>query len=457
MWQEMLRLRWPELQAPLYMAYMWCWQHTFGDGEWASRMATAPWFILGGLSLVMAFDKPVQRSCALLTVVLNPFTWFYLNEARLYALQLGLTYVLVGALIRLRNVQANDSSAFEMRWVMLFCVTFWLLSALTVLGMIWAGSAILVLPFLFSRHSLSRMLTTYWRMLLVLTLSLAPCAAYYAWTRLMGTRASHGVTDWRSLCFIFFEQLGFNGLGPGRLALRDFGPSSLKPWLPTLVMYGVVLGLLLVTGVSVILRRENRRAGIAAVIALVLPMSFMMAIGFYMQFRLLGRHCTPLVAGFVLLLSLGAAALWERRSFAPRVCLLVFVLLSAASCLSQRFASRHAKDDYRAAASIGNKGLAKGCSVWWNAEPFGSEHYHLNASTDAPTRGRAWILLNPPEGFEDTTSLPDIVILSKRDIYDVKGTVRAFLERAHYVRRLALPAFTIFTPSRDTLSELFSP
>src|SRR5262245_36870924 len=39
MWKEMLGLRWPELQAPLYMAYMWFWQHLFGNGEWVSRFA----------------------------------------------------------------------------------------------------------------------------------------------------------------------------------------------------------------------------------------------------------------------------------------------------------------------------------------------------------------------------------------------------------------------------------
>src|ERR1700747_1796396 len=42
MWQELLRSRWPELQAPLYMLYSWCWQRIFGPGEWVMRFAGVP-------------------------------------------------------------------------------------------------------------------------------------------------------------------------------------------------------------------------------------------------------------------------------------------------------------------------------------------------------------------------------------------------------------------------------
>jgi hypothetical protein len=359
-------------------------------------------------------------------------------------LELGLTYLLIAALIRLRTVAARDPR-FEACWLVVLCLSAWLLSVLTVLGIIWLSALFLILPALFSVRELSNWIRQQRFLFGTTALALLPCVCYYLWTRSLGTRAaSFTEIGWKNLGFILYEQLGFNGLGPGRLALREGGLSALRPWVPLLGVYAAAVCIVSIVGLRGLIRSGKMRLVLAVVVAIAVPTAFLVAIGFLMHFRVLGRHCTPTVAVIAFLFMRGTTSLCQCKRWWAPLGIAVFLSLTLLSCLSQRFAYRHAKDDYRSAVRIAEAALAQGKSVWWNADPLGCEYYHLNSSRSGPRPGTTWILMNPVAGFEKGIALPDLVVVSKPDAYDTLGGLQTFLKREGYNLRETLPAFAIF-------------
>jgi hypothetical protein len=410
------------------------------------RFAGVPFFVVGSVLFVNSFRSAGQKVFAFLIVGFSPFGWFYLNEARLYSMLLGSTFLLLASLVHLKRceIESHHSST---PWLGLFACSLSLMCALTVLGMIWASAAVLALPVLFSFRTLLRWLREHWLMLGATALFLLLCAGYYVWTRSLGTRAANiGGSNWKSFGFVAYELLGFNGLGPGRLALREGGVSELKPWLPALSAYGATLLLVFLAGVWHFRQHRSLKNALLIALPLGLPVSVLLAISLFMSFRLLARHCTPVVGITSLLLAFGAFRLWECKRWWARTGLCVFLGLSIVSCLSQRFSARHAKDDYRDAAVLAKAGLERGQSIWWNADAFGCAYYQLPATKDAPSPGKVWVVNWPPADFFRGVANPDVVIVSKPDIFDPQGSLQSFLKKEGYLPIRRLPAFVVFGP-----------
>lgn len=444
MWSELTRLRWPEIQAPFYMAYVWGWLKVFGHAEWTARLAGLPFFVAGAFLFVTSWRTPVQRASACVNVCASAFFWFYLNEARLYSLQLGLTFTTIAALIRLKQVELHSVSS-ERIWFGVFCLGTVLLSMVNILGMIWTSAGFLILPVLFSQQWLLRLSRRNLGFLAVGCMMLGLTAAYYIWTRRMGIHPTRvGRTDWRACGFDIYELLGFNGLGPGRLSLREGGIQTLKPWLPLIALFGCTLVVVLLAGFLELLEHIRLRRLAFAALALTFPAAFITMIALTSHFRVLARHLTPMAGIVLVLLTIGMSRLWRSGEWLKRTICLLAISLSLSSCLCQRFSPRHAKDDYRGAALIANSELLQGHSVWWNADEFGAGYYRVPTTNRPLVPGKAWLCF-PTLGFNPTADKPNVVITSsKSDIYDPTRELRSFLSKEHYVKILTLQAFEIF-------------
>jgi uncharacterized membrane protein len=444
-WNELVRLRWPEIQAPFYMLYIWGWTKVFGSGEWIVRFAGVPWFVLGAVCFVTSWRGNAERVFASLAIMISPFVWFYLDEARLYSMQLGLAFSVAGALIRLARDGA-DQASLPPRWFHIFCLSNVLLSMVNVLGMIWASAALLLFVFVIPFKLAIVRARESWLITLLSLVCLGTFGIYYVWTRRLGISPTDvGRTDWRSICFIFYEQLGFNGLGPGRLALRQEGVSALKPWLGALVGYGAVLAVVLAAATCQLIKDKKGRILLLVLISAAFPASFLILMGSIAHFRVLGRHFTPFATAIIILIAIGTLELWKKRKSWAKVVCSIFLVLSAVSCLAQRFGYRHAKDDYRGAACIAVAKLNQAQSVWWNAAPMGGEYYKVPTSSTIASPGQALMILSPGPGFDKQLAKPDIVIMStKSDIYDHYGNLASFLSRECYLRVQQLSAFAVF-------------
>jgi hypothetical protein len=125
---------------------------------------------------------------------------------------------------------------------------------------------------------------------------------------------------------------------------------------------------------------------------------------------------------------------------------LAFLLLCAASAISLRWAPRHAKDDYQQAAAIAQAAVSAGQHVWWCADEIGGRFYGLalppRLTMDGP--GKARLLLNPSAADLAGKPSPDLLVLSKVDLYDNAGALRDYLKQEGYRQTQTLPAFTFW-------------
>ncbi len=355
-WQAMLTDRASDLQMPLYMFYIWGFAKLFGTSEWVLRIANLPWFVAGVAAFVGALAGRRKQALGLVALV-SPFAWYYLDEARPYAMQLGASLIIFAALFRLSQNQ-ELSPAQEQRWVAAFFFAVLMLCGSSLLGMIWAGAAGLSVPVIFSRRRLGELLRVHQLVWATLAVAVAAAGVYYFWTMKLGARASDvGQTDGRNVVFIAYELFGLSGLGPGRLEIREGGAGAFVPFAIPLIIYGVLAADLAILGFRQLWRSLPRRTLLGLALAIGAPALAILAAGFALHFRVLGRHFTPLLTVVWVILWLGLEARWSRRHWMSKALAGGFVILSVASCLSIRFAARHEKDDYRGAAGIANGGV----------------------------------------------------------------------------------------------------
>jgi len=464
--QAMLEGGGSDLQMPLYMIYVWGFAKIFGLSEWALRAANIPWFVVGVAAFIRVAPQPQRLAVALVTLA-APFAWYYLNEARPYAMQLGMSLLIFAALYHLSRSVLTPWQ--ETGWFAAFCFGLFALCGSSLLGVIWAGAALLCAPFLFSfkrlwalsgRHKFAGLFTC---------LLLAVLGGYYIWTLKLGARALPagtadaenpalvtmraaanfrtglaGRTDPRNLAFLVYELLGLGGLGPGRMEIREGGLSVFRPYLIPLLIYALVLGDFLRLAVLRLGQSSTGARWFGVALMLILPMALLLGAGYFLHFRVLGRHFTPIVPVLLFLLSVGLAMRWSRRGWISRLVVLIFFIMSVDSCLSFRFAARHEKDDYRDAAAAANAALRRGERVWWSADTHGAVYYHLPLNAGTNEVNGAFLALNMTPDMLSHLPEPDLIVVSKPDLYDSRGTLAQYIQRGSYVKSATPQAFTIW-------------
>ena len=443
-WHEMRRAGGSDMQMPLYMVWIWVCEKFFGSSEIALRAVNLFWFLPGLIALWCALARQPQLQLAVfLATACNPFVWYYLDEARPYAMQIGVSLFLAAALCRWSEKPYAPASG-ESFWVWGFVVALVALSGASMLGMIWAGAAILAAIFLSPKERLLKLGRDYIFVWLVAVGMLAATGFYYLWTLKAGARASDvAATDWKNVVFIGYELLGFAGLGPGRLEIRDGGLQVFKAHVPMLGLFAALVLAVICFVVRDLLKNFPRKKILGLAVIVAAPAVFILAAGFVTHFRVLGRHFAPLLPVVVLLLGLGVSAAWRNRA-AGKILVISFFALCLASGLSLRFAARHGKDDYRSAAGLACAALAGGKSVWWSADENAAGYYHLPLTKNTSVAGRALVVINPPDDLLATLVPADMVIISRSDIYDPHGALAGFLARNQFLQTATLPAFVIW-------------
>lgn len=446
-WSEMERLRFPEVQLPFYMLYLWSYIKVFGSGEWVLRMAGFPWLVGGAALFVVAVGRAIgSRMLAALLVAWSPFAWFYLNEARVYSIQLGLALAVVGAGVAV--LQSMEAQRPAQGWLRALLLSLWLLCGTSVLGAMWG--------FFFFFGFLLAVPRAQWTPLLRLIpgsvtaciIGLAALAGYYAWTMTLHAKPTPGVTSVQTVAFVWYEILGAAGLGPGRNQLREAGVGALKPFLAPLLLFAMLVAVVLGQGVKELAARYGRRCLVPVLVGGVTPFALLLVLGVVTQLRVLGRHATPLLALLLIVLAFGLVRLARGRGWAGRGLAGSFLLLCLASCLSLRFAARHEKDDYRSAATVAKSVLTAGKSVWWSADESGAVYYGLALEKGLAGSGSCRLLANRSDEELRALKEPGVIILSKPDLYDNTGALGRYVHGRGYRVAGQFPAFVIWTKDR---------
>jgi uncharacterized membrane protein len=436
-WEKMKELGGSDLQMPLYMGLLWAWEKILGHSEYALRSLNITFFTLSAAVLLYLWDaeRRLKLACVFL-ICFSPMLWVYLDEARPYIFQFfGATCVLVALWNQAKTPHLKKNLA-------VFCIGALALCGSSLTGVIftfWFGLAFLAI--LIRQHVWRSIFSSKQNLIALMVTSIGLCGLgiYYFWTLTQGARASGvGKTDLLSIGFCLYELLGFSGLGPDRLSLREHGLTSLKPFF--LPLTPLVISLT-VFGTSSALyftksSRTHRTESFIFAAALCGAVS-MLAVGYIAHFRVLGRHLMPVLPFVLLLVNLGLLHLWQSNKKLSRAVVLSTSLLLILSSLSTRFSPRFAKDDYRTAAQIAKSSHEDGKTIWWAADSATANYYGLEFSEKVINviRLSAEELKNIP--------MPDIVLVSKKDIYDPQNAISSFLSEQSYAKNSAA-AFSIY-------------
>jgi len=447
----MVQYRGSDLQMPGYMGLLWIWEKAWGHSEFALRSLNILFF---GLAIfIVGFALNSSRKVKVLFTLFScssAFVWAYLDEARPYMMQfLGSSFVAVG----LTSFLQHGSLAFRMLDFLLTLIGLVVLlasSLSTIFFVFFLALAFLTILFLqdklrlISRKRLAVIFATF------CIGGMAFLGAYYCWTLRLGARASNaGQTGLFSSLFCFYEILGFLGLGPSRTDLRVSPFASLQHFVIPLFCYGVGLAVFLGFLFYMALKRPLYFSKLSWPIyaALFCSLVFLFSAGFVTSFRVTGRHLMPVFPFTLLGLALLSAHALEQYKLRGVFFVSAYTVLTFASCLSLRYAPRHAKDDYRDAAKWVVDHRHTNDVVWWVADPAGGIFYKvllIDPDLQLNSLALPLPLMNPDYSELNNITFPKFVALSKPDIYDAHNAIQQWLKANFFHQVAAFQAFTIW-------------
>lgn len=424
-------------QMPLFQVMMFVWNELAGGDEWGFRLINVFLFLIGMCSMGYYLRvSGIKLFGYQLAAITSAFLWFYMNEARPYMMQFaGASSLLAGYWLACASDNANYRSS---SWLLMIGGTL-VCAGSSLLGAPFAGIVFLCVAYdQWKKKNLHWNAEILW--LAVWAAVLSCLAIYYIWTITEGKGASAAnKTSILTLGFSAFEQLGFMPFGPGRLSLREHGPYVMLEWLPMLGVWCVCVVSLLWLGIKELRNsRVFKKQWMLALLPALLMCLMLVAGGYLGGFRVLGRHFMPVYPVMLLVIGLAYNRLKESRGMTSRIFLLAVGMIAFFGCLTQRYSYRHAKDDYRGAIATINAMKETRPVIWWAAAGKVDQVYPVEADTTMiyVKNATAELLAN--------TLVPDVVVLSKVDVYDAHGTVRSWLAKNDYKIFKELPAFKFY-------------
>ena len=445
-----------ERLMPLAMLATWLGAQVLGDGEWALRGINLVW----AWAAVAAFAR-IGKVRGLwwlpLLFVAQPFLWFYVNEARPYAMQIAAGAWLLAALVTCREERGGSPQC----WVPHFAIASVVLAGASLLG------AVVLAPFwgALAFHYLRLQRWPRGRARLWLGGSLAALlllAAYYGWSLAAGAGAAK---VWQlspaSIGFAGYQFLGFGGLGPERVALRELGRGGMGALFAGLKPYALPLGALAAAYALALLRplgRADRRGRLLEACALPLGLGIagfagILALAWIVGFTFWDRHVAALFPALVYACAEFLRAGSRPLRLLPAAAGLLLGLLLLGSSAQLRWNPRHGHDDYRSAAQAASTAIAAGRRVWWVANDRPAHYYELPLGTDPQDAAKPLHIvgfLDAHAGAKlDALPAPACVIVSKPDLHDPGGVVASYLAAHGYVVAETFPAFRIYWQAKE--------
>ena len=460
--QEFCHRLWIDRQAdcqmPLSMLAAWVSSEVLGtkedwevraahpDGEWQLRAVNLVWGAAALLALAR-IGRRLKIPWLPLLLAIQPYFWYYLNEARPYALELA-----GGAWVLVALVEFISDRAAGTRWAwglavagfLLFCAT--MLAPLPVGATIFAGAVI-------AWRSGWRPERRAVNILLGGLAACVPLAGYYVLTLLHGAQGAQvWHVDLKFVAYVFYELTGMGGIGLSYAEIREIARSpqlahELILRLPQLLLPALLGALLVVTaflGLRRLATTGLRPVFWGLLLMLALTAGVFVAGSLVLQKAFWARHYAPVFPFYVTLLGLAISGLWSgarswRRWLPVAVCGLLLW-----SALNIRFAPSLRKEDYRSAVLYGKQALNEGKNVWWLASGYPAIFYYLAVSPYYPESGKAFGTTTSQVNLR-TLPLPDIIIVNKPDLHDPAGVVQKIIAENPYGVAARYQGFVIWT------------
>lgn len=438
-----------DCQMPLTMLIAWLGAQAVGSGELMLRLPNLLWGF-GTLFALYLLGKKHRIPWLPLLMAVQPYFWFYTDQARPYAAQLCAGAWLLYGFHELWAGKARNSD-----WVTPVGLGMLFLCHLTILAVVpaFAFAAVTLLlcfseKWLPSRKDLVRLLA--W-----LSLNVPIACYYYFFTFLKGEkRTPLWEMDIKNVGFMLYELLGLSGLGPPvreiRRAAQDHDLGSLiLPWLQGWVLIAVFAALCLVIVFLGVRRDFKRKMALAWPYLAVAGLSVVLLFsgGFFLKKAFWARHLAPVFPLVVFAIALVLRDTWKTFPKWTGGAALGLVVLWLFSSLNLRFNPLHRNDDYRSTASLARAELNQGGVVWWSGSWHCAAYYGLPVDLAGNFNDARFVEVNNV-GPEKTRQAPkaDLIVVTRPQIYDDRGAVRAFIKESGYRAEQGPNGFVLFRP-----------
>lgn len=426
-----------EAQMPLGMFCAWAWARGFGTSEMAMRSLNVLWAGCAVAALAFA-GRRLRLPWLPVLLVVQPFFWFYMGQARPYMMQIaggalmvaGYCSVLREDRLRLAGVAAAGAGAL-------------ILCGASMLGAIPAGAALGALALVCLRRKLKPTPLAAISAVVILGI-LGVLGVYYVTTlaRGAGGAKSWGVSP-ANMIFAMYEFFGLQGLGAGRQQLREMllgqGPKSALLAYAALPAAGALVYAVVAAYVAAGWKRAESSAYKTVVIAglsiVLMSVLVLFSLALVARFPFWGRHLAGAFPWWTM--ALGAAIKVAAETSRPaRLWVGVMGGLLVFSSLSLRFSPRHENDDYRGAAKYAREAAAKGWTVWWFADRSGGSYYGVGYG-----EGKSGVVFATNREDEGE---PDVIILSRPENFDRGQAAQRLIGSARFHKVESLQSFLIY-------------
>ena len=337
-----------EAQMPGYIAYMWGWEKIFGHSEIALRSSNVP-FLLAFLLVLGSLPMPKRmRIGVTILTLLNPFIWYYMNEARYVIGTFSLGGISVFSMVAFLQSESGEECSRLAKLILASVVVGVYLNMLFLF---------ILLPLFFlcvsskGRFPLTggRERTEWMVPGVAAALCLLPVLAYYAYTVARGAGGVRHHPGLENIVEVMHGFFGFAGLGPARNVLRaGVGFDAIGLFSP---FAWILLLLLAAAGVVFIANWRKDSPFPSArtyMVAFVIGFGSIGLASYLATFSFLGRHLAfllPLLFG-------GIYVVWDDASkkfgSVPSLCFAsCFLLLWGVSCFHLRFDERYERENYK--------------------------------------------------------------------------------------------------------------
>jgi len=289
-----------ETQMPGWILFIWFWAKIFGISEFALRSSNL--FFIGLLLLYYLYiqirpeiekkDKNILAISLLLSIV-NPFISYNLNEARSNIAVYCLSFISILAL----NLYFKYNSKRD--WI-IFCLSI-------LLGFVFNMLVLFLIPVcIFILFKSGKKIILFVKenaiSLLILFAFSSIIVTYYLFTLSLNKGGAIEAPGIGNIGYVFYDFLGFTGLGPDKNSLREsLNKSSLLiqflPQLSTLLVYYVLL---------IVFLFKDRKKKIYLNIyfqSFLIGISIFFIVAFFIKFRFWSRHLLFIYPIFILFLS----------------------------------------------------------------------------------------------------------------------------------------------------------
>ena len=424
-----------DCQFPLYMLGIWAWEKLTGSSEYALRSLNAGFALLAIASLALIGRQRRFRYLWMLLLI-QPFFWFYLNEARPYMLQLA-----SGAILLAGFVTLEEKKGGSLGWGLFFMGTI-LLYYSTLLSFVTLGVFYTVVGLLVFREKINLPKKSGWWVFL-LFLVLAPGGIYYLKTILRGVQ---GARIWDvsplNLVWIYDEIIGGGGLGPPVWQIREIARSLIHSgnllsaipsfFLASILAVGIASAFILAAW-NILLHRDRGRIYqiLAAMLAFIVLSLAVISIGLKKAFW--ARHLSPVFPVYIVLLyGIFQFLMAKRRAIPCRI--LGFLLMGLLTYSSIRVvcSGTYSRDDYRGAARRAMTTIQKGENVWWAGSWHCGAFYGLPILEGVSKSPHLILVQDPTLEVLLSKPIPKVIMLSRPDVYDGKNTIGSYVVTHDY-------------------------